>query len=582
MIRLSSPIHYMNTMRIKTPLLALLFILSFSCNKSEENITEDPQAEEPVVEDEKKPELTVSGFSDIIETTTVISVSVVDDSTVETKIVHDGEALATSTEKQFHLPINPYGIPVGPTDFTVISKDAKGNEVSETHTVEIKHLLMTYGYSSQENDSPNERWLFFNDLNGKELAVIDPIVGNLKIYTDEIILEDKILFSTANLITWTPSSPTSDKTLSLITYKIPLAGTRPEGGYNTYIEPENTAEVTLNGIPLVNGSPDYYAFGRNYNTSAYNGDDLKTTLTIKHDATQPICIRTNRWGGSKPKFDGKKENYRYYLLTPETGNTNLVVEADQLIPAENNLKVDIPEHDPGTLFCNRDGFENAENLAAYIGSSVYDKDSANETEIVDYLDLPIFPDFIYYDTIIEYAKNGSSYSTRGSDANLDVTMPNWITSSQTTDTQIEVVADNQEVDYYSIRFGKSENSASGSRRVQWSFNVFGEDGSPKTSPRLKIPELITETIGEPYFQTTDDLETNGLIAVDYAKYDSYDEIVEWFAFGKNSPIGGENKYRQISYSSSSYSGKSDIANRPWYLDAPHGHRIDENGQVRKW
>ncbi len=564
----------------------LTFILS--CNKSEDTTkpdlnTEDPKDEEPEAEDETKPVITVNGFTDIIETTTEISISIVHDSTIETKISYDGEELGVSSEKQFDLSINPYVIPVGTKDFMVVATDAKGNETSEMFSVEIKHLLIdNYWLKNGSSEVQVKNWLFFNSLDGKELAVFEPTAKNQKVYTDEIILEDKVLFSTADYVIWTPSSENSAKSLNLRTYKISLGGKRSDGVPNNNPEFENTSEVKLNGIPFVNYSPDYYAFGAGYSTTGYSGDDLQTTLTIKHDAIQPIFIRTNRWGGSTPKFDGKKENYRYVILTPESGSTNIIIEADQLIAAENSLKLGIPEQDPGTLFFHRNAYENVEDLTAFRRASIYDKDSSNETGIVDYLDLPKFSMFNYYDNELSYAKNGAYYSARGTDTNLDVHMPNWSASVQINDNNIEVNANNQEVDYYSVRLQKQENGSNGSSRfINWSFNVFGEGNVDKRIPFLEIPELIKETMTEPYFKITNDLEVVGLTAVDYANIDSYDEIVEWFVFNRSDLVGSGNQYRQVGFPTSSSSGKSVLANRPWYLDALHRYNLDEMGQVRK-
>lgn len=148
-----------------------------------------------------KPKLTVNGFVDILETTTEVSIGIVDDSAVETKVLHDGEEIVVSSEKQFNLTINPYG------------------------------------------------------------------------------------------------------------------------------------------IPFVNYSPDFYAYGYKYFTESYEGDDFQTILNIKYAADRPICIRTNRWGGSRPKFDGKNENYKYIFLTPEVGNKGVQIEPNELLTSENNISL---------------------------------------------------------------------------------------------------------------------------------------------------------------------------------------------------------------------------------------------------
>ncbi len=571
------------TMNTKAPIYAFIIFILFSCSKSEE-ITKEPISEvledEPIVEDETNPVLTVTGFADIIETNTSVSISIVDDSTVETKVLYEEEELVSTTDKQIDLSINPYILPVGPTEFKVVSKDVKGNEITETYSVEIKHLLMTYEYGAQESENGPQRWLFFNNLDGIELAAVAPEVGDNKIYTDEIILGNKILFSQANLFEATYTSG-SFKNLQLITYKISLATIRPVGFFNNFYELENTVEVTLKDVPFVNGSPDYIALGRSYNTIDYTGDNLHTKLIIEHDASGPIYIRTNRFGGSTPKFDGKKENFSYLVFTPDSGNTNIEFDANQLIQAENTVKLDMPVHDPGTLFFARKGFKNAEDLAEFKSFGIYDKDSANETQMADYLDLPVLPLLNFYENYLSYANNGHHYNITSLDDNLDVNMPNWAASILIDDAQIEVIANNQEVDYYSVRLNKNEYENNDSKVMHWILNVFEEDGSTKSIPRLALPSIIIEGIEDSFFQTAHDMELQQLSAFDYAKYDTYNQIVDWHLFHKSKPAGNEYEYRQLSFPISDNSGKSNTSNRPWNLNEHHGYGLDEWGQVRK-
>jgi len=538
-------------MKFKFYFLALLFTMVLSCNKSDDTTepepnTEDPKDKEPIAEDENKPVITVNGFSEIIETVTEISISIDDDSTVETKILHNGEELAVSSEKQFDVSINPYPIPVGLNDFIFISKDAKGNEISKTYSVEIKHLLMIYGYSNQESDNGWKRWLFFNNLEGKELAVVAPAVGEIKIYTEDIVLEDKIFYTFVNYQSQTiPNN--SYKNLELFTYQVPLGMIRPMANYNSFEEYANTVNVTLSGIPFVNDKPDYYASGLDYRTRGYSGDDLQTNLTIKHNATSPIFIRTNQSGGSTPKFDGKKENFKYVVITPESGNSNITIQADQLIPAENNLKLNMPEHDPGTILLRRRGYKNAEDFAQSKWFDIYQKVSYNETHVIDYLDLPILPMLHHYLNLFAYSKNNHYYSTSASDKDLVVNMPDWPTTFQFSDTHITVNSNNSEIDYYSVNMNKSEKIDIHRNSISWEYIAFGEGGSGKSVPRLALPKLISDATEEDFYQTTNDLEANRLIAMDYAKYETYDEIVEWRIFNKNEPNGAENVYRQLSY-----------------------------------
>lgn len=564
-------------MRIRIPLLAFLFISFFSCTEAEEPIIEDPVVDDPIAEDEKNPELTVTGFSEIIETNTDISISIVDESTVETKVIHNDEEIATSIEKQFDLSINPYILPVGSTDFTVVSIDAKGNETEETYSAEIKHLLMTYEVSNQEHENSTQSfWVFFNSLDGKELAVIKPAPGTPKIYTDEIVLENNILYSFVRYNEFTYGSG-SDKQLHLTTYKIPLGGTRPQVTWEVNESPQNVVEVTLKGIPFENGRPNYLAGG----VTGFDGNDQQTVLTIKHDAVKPIYIRPSHYGSSL--FDGKKENYRFIKLTPQAGNTSLDVELNELVPAEDNFKIDIPAHKAGTLFLTRYGYENFENVSVNESYSIYAVAPADAVEFPSHLDLPKFSSMNHYVNSLSYAiDDWTYYSAQGADNNLDANMPNWMTEVQLTDTEIEVIANNPEVDYYSVTLDKRSFENSEGRVLNWSYSVFGEEGNA-TVMRLELPSLISETVGDSFFQTTDGLELERLIVNDYDKFETYDEIIDWLIFKKNEPSYLDNDYRRIStrYPTSFFSNKSKVDSKSWNLDAFRSHNLEESGQVRK-
>lgn len=201
--------------------------------------------------------------------------------------------------------------------------------------------------------------------------------------------------------------------------------------------------------------------------------------------------------------------------------------------------------------------------------------------MADYLDLPLFSMFSYYNNYLAYGKNGLYYSTSGPDEDFDVNMPNWEASAQVTDTTVALVGNNSDVDYYSIRLHKQVFEDNINQWMNWNFSVFGEDGSAKILPRLELPAMITEAIGETFFQTTNDLELNSVSAVDYGKYNSYDETIGWFAFNENAPDGSDNKQRQLGFPISNSSGKSNAANRPLDLDALHRYGFDKNGQVKR-
>jgi len=557
-------------MKFKFQLIILLFTAILSCDEAEdisesELVVESPPEEELVEEDATKPVITIIGLTDIIEKKTDISIQIEDESTVETKVLRDGEELISSSEKQFDLTVNPYPIPVGATDFIVVSKDALGNETTETYTVEIKHLLIENFYIELITDVVDvsfKNLIFFNNLDGKELAVFEPMGPNEKVYTDETIMEDYILFTSVNHTVFPQStSGGRNQSLWLRTHKIPLGMKRREGIKNDYVEPQNTVEVTLNGIPLVNGSPDFYAYGEGYKTVAHSGNDTQTNLTINHDGIQPIYIRTNRWGGSTPKFDGKKENYRYVVVKPETGNTSIQIESDKLTQAERSIKLDIPEQDPGTLFFHRNAFASTESLVNE-GASIYEKDSAGETSVVDYLDLPVFSNFNFYLNYLSYGKNGFHYSTRGNDAKLSVNMPDWSANTYLAEDTIEVIATNPDVDYYSVGLYKKVFDNGIGLNMRWTFYLDGDSNNEKKAPLFDLPDMIKEAVNEPYLQTPEGMEITSLAAVDYTNLNSYDQNVDKSVFNNSDFVGAGNLFRQVNFPISNTSDKSKTMKGP--------------------
>jgi len=537
-------------MRYKITLLTLLLVSFFSCKKSEDPIVPKPIVEEPVADD-KNPELTVSGFADIIETTTEVSIGIVDDSTVETKVMHNGVEIAVSTEKQFNVSINPYGVPVGPTDFIVTSKDAKGNETSETFSVEIKHLLMTYEFGAHEIDENQTWWLFFNNANGKQLAVIEGTIGIHKMYTDEIILEDRVFFSKVR----NPSfGDTTFKNLYISTYEVPLAVERMPQVYYQPVESEHIVNAQLNDVPYEFNTP-YIAIGPNYFSTSSNGDTSHTNMVIEHDASRPVYIRTKSWG-SNPPFDGKKENYFYTKITPLVGNTTMELELEAFINAENNKKLEIPVHDAGSLNIFRRGYENNQDHANNKAHQFYDTSESSDTTF-DYVDLPILSGLETYETSISYNRNGTSFFSLGDDTDLETEMPNWTADLEVNDTIVELTANNQEVNYYGINFFKKEETSNNSRfLMSWHYGVISDDSGKKQFPILSLPETISEAMAEPFYQTIDDLSWNSFSAVDYDKYDSYDEVVGGIVFNKNIMTALDNKSRHLSFGNPDLSGKS--------------------------
>ena len=147
------------------------------------------------------------------------------------------------------------------------------------------------------------------------------------------------------------------------------------------------------------------------------------------------------------------------------------------------------------------------------------------------------------------------YNTRGTDDNLDVEMPNWITRIELTDEEIHLTAKNSEVDYYFLELEKSVYEINHGKFLSWGYSLSGKDDGTQTIPRLTIPKVIADAIEETYFQSADNLEIGRLSATDYGAISSYDEIVEWLALNGDSPLIVEDNYRSLYYPTNSSSGK---------------------------
>ena len=382
-----------------------------------------------------------------------------------------------------------------------------------------------------------------------------------------MIVDEKVLFTKALSQIFNEGNY---KNLILSTYEVPLGDLRLPGPEYNYYQLESTVDVTLNGIPFVNGLPHYTSYGRFSHTSTFSGDETSTNLEILHYGNKPAFIRTNSWGSS-PAFDGKKENYLYTMITPEEGNTTMTLESDTLVPAANNVKIDIPMHDSGTLFISRRGFESEEDLIAFNSHELFDVSDSNGTQI-DYVDLPVLNEIEFYDTNIQYSVDGKSFYSRGSDATLEVDAPNWIANvEQVNDTLHRLSANNAAVDYYQIGFSKNKNSDDFLKTysMSWSHYLDENENGIKDFSLISLPQLISEAFEEPFFKTTDDLSTTGVSAVGYQEYASYDELIANFAYNQNVRPFADNAFKRIFFRNQEASGKSNSTKPFWDLNDHH-------------
>ncbi len=531
-------------MRIRI-FLSLIFLASFfACDKLEDPIPKSPTNEEdPIARDVKKPELTVMGFSDVIETYADISITIIDDSAVETKVIHEGEELSISTEKQFEFSIDPYIIPVGQTSFSIVSTDEEGNVVSETFSVEIKHLLMIFDYGNRENSNRLINWVFFNDLDGKELSLHEPKLGEQKIYSQELVETDKIYYTKV----WhVYDSGSMYNGLFLDTFEVALGSYRVSSEEIETAPTSNELSLQINNVPYAFG-PAYIAYGPGYFTNMFEGNQSSTTLTIMHDGINDIYLRTNS-RGTDPVFDGKKENYKYVKIIPEDGETQIEVGLNDFVPADDNIRLDIPEHDVGSLFFLRNASDNTVDFNDFRTHNIFSIDEADEVTL-QYLDLPILSGLNLYHNRLTYSKNGVRYDAWGTDDDLDENMPSWTANVQIVDSIFGLNANNPEVDYYSVVFSKEQTAPDYSWRnkLDWTYGIFGQSSAMIEIPRLTLPQEISETLDDVFFQTIDDMTWKNVSATNYERYDSYEEVVDWLALNQNLRKEVSDKFRKVTF-----------------------------------
>lgn len=552
-------------MSIKVPLVIFILLAFFSCDKKEDKIIVDPIAEETIVEDETKPVLTIVGFTDIIEISTSISVSIVDESSVETKVVVNDQELIVSTEKQLEISVNPFVLPVGQTDFLVVSTDAKGNETSEIFSVEVKHLLMTYSYNEAEDDGAYKSWVLFNDLEGAELAAVEVVSGEQKIYTNELVQTDKVLFSLIKK----KINPSADyKDILVNTYELPLSGKRSASSTESQLPfydataSENVLELTLNGVAFTNNTSQYNGYGSNYAVMSAEGDEQFTKLNIGHEGLSSVFIRPNSYANS-PSFDGKKENYSYIMHNLEPGDTNVSFEQNQLQLAVNTVKLDLPEFDENSFSFKRDGLNTNGGVISF--QNIYEVNTFFGAPVNSYIDLPVISGFNSYLNRMFYEFNGFFYITQ-SPNELDVNLPNWNIDIESAPEELTVTTNNPEVDYYSAWLSKEIFNGDASKLINWYYNFSDTGAEVNTIKRLQLPQLVLDELQDAYFENLDDLALqSALDALDYAIYDSYDQVVDWLVF--NTPNEEDvRKYRILSIPTSSTSGKNTNLTSRWNLD----------------
>ena len=176
--------------------------------------------------------------------------------------------------------------------------------------------------------------------------------------------------------------------------------------------------------------------------------------------------------------------------------------------------------------------------------------------LAESLSLPVLSGLKHYRNRIRYRRDGKIYEARGFDNQLDVNMPDWSLSSDIDNKKMTLIADNQAVDFYFIQFKKSMNlNSEDERKMTWNYRVFGKGNENKSAPRLQIPTVITDAIGEDFYKDTSDLSLSRISALDYDEFNSFEEIMDWVALIQNNPTIDQTGFRQITFPLPTVSGK---------------------------
>lgn len=540
--------------------IAICFQL-ISCDPEE--VKEEEPVQEEVVEQEEEvpdteptddvaPEIVVTGITEAVETYTDISLSISDASETDTRILLDGEVLFSSTEKQFDYQLDPYPLAVGMRTLSVQATDSLGNQSVETFTLDVKHLLLSYEYSGQENDRSPFKWIFFNDMDGLPLANFRAVPGTEKIYTDQIVSDSTIFYSIVNY-TFDPEYFNS-KRLLITTNKITLGGNRlpivspplqnRDNEFNLTVNQEESSIFTT-----------YWGSGSEYRVATTGSGGGTETLGLIFDDTDVVYVRNS--GPSGVTFIGEEAPPYSYLSFPvNPGSNQETRDEDDFVQPEGTVSVSIAAHDEGSLRFNRFGYTGDQELATNTYHNIYEaiEDSGFLTPS---LALPVLNGLNYYRNQIRYQRDGKSYLSESFENLLDTNMPDWSLSSDFGNDRFTITDDTDDVDVYIIQFIKNRNlNSPDERRITWNYRVFGSSNEVESAPILQVPSEITTAIGESFFESMEGLTLNSLLGIDYTNFETFEEIMDWFAFIQNNPTITERSFRQVSFPTGSVSGKS--------------------------
>jgi hypothetical protein len=522
-------------------------ILLLSCDSENK---EDLNAELPN-NFEDIPELSVFGTSSIIETYTELSIKISHIQEVNTSISIDDEIIYTTILNEFNFEFNPYLFSVGNHELKIVTEDKDGNINEVSFDIEIKHLLMIYEYGEKENSQNPFKWIFFNDLEGKLLAEFKSTLGLNKIYTDELITSDNILYSAA---TYIHDIGGDSKTLNVTTTRISIGKERSPIFKTDFPIYENELKINVNLIEPKSEYTLFWGSGTQYRVVTTGGGGYLESVTIHFDNTNDIYVRYDGISGQRI-LNGEPEFYKYLRFNPIPGYTEIEINEQDFIEPENTISLDLPEHVPGTMNLRRYGFLNVLDIESNNNHLIYEA-VEDENFFVNSLSLPVLFGLNEYRNILSYRKDSNYFTVSGFDNDLNVDMPIWSIDLSFINNLITITASNEDVDLYSLNFKKSINSNSTNyRNLNWYYRVFSDDYSGFSFPKLVIPAMITNAIDDEYFESTSDIELSGIYALDYDVFSSYEDYINYSSLIQTNYNVKELGYKQISFPIDNYSGK---------------------------
>lgn len=542
-------------LKLLSPLIVLLVLLMFSCDSSSDpEVEPDMQTydDEVVNVDESNPIINVEGLGDVLESKSTITVSLQDESSVLTKIEVNGEEIFESSQKNFEFVLNPYSIPVGDGTVRVLAEDEFGNTAELSFAIEIKHFLMNFNLSVEEFSNFEFIWVFFNDLEGNLLSTKKLEQGSNMIYTDEVFAGETLYYTVSK---YQLLGGGQTKNVRTTTYNITPAQTRYELTNFPSFSLDNYVQINVNRIVDDNGFSIFSASGSGYDTFTFGGGSFLTIVGVSFDNPKNIFLRTDVIGGTPALYDGKKEGYVYKKIEPSLSTPTLEIDEVDLIPAQENVRLDIPEHMPGSFVFTRVGFENQESMLANINHEIMEVQEPND-QYRDYIDLPILQELDLYNNTINYFINGKSFFAFLYGNDLDVEMPEWETSYRIENGQILVTA-SADADYHVARLYKDDFSdINNQRSFIWDYRTFGGTAEEQVALILEFPEEVKESFGDAFFTNTQDLDLTAVSSLDFAQFNTYEDTIRWLAVLEDTNLTiDQRSYRSVGFLPPTQTGK---------------------------